>query len=123
MWIRHICLAAAGLACLAGCDDAGTGPGESVQYFPLSIGNHWTYAPENPVFGDPFDWTVIQRELDTVTLDRPPGGSHPGPVVLLDHGDDVDIHSHGLRPHGHDHAKISANTTFWTLFILFVLSK
>ncbi len=37
------------------------------------------------------------------------------------HGDDVHIHSHGLSPHGHEHKKIGANTTFWTLFIIFVL--
>ena len=37
------------------------------------------------------------------------------------HGDDVHIHSHGLSPHGHEHRKIGANTTFWTLFIIFVL--
>ena len=36
------------------------------------------------------------------------------------HGDDVHIHSHGLASHGHEH-KIGANTTFWTLFIIFVL--
>jgi len=37
------------------------------------------------------------------------------------HGDEVHIHSHGLNPHGHEHRKIGANTTFWTLFIIFVL--
>ena len=36
------------------------------------------------------------------------------------HGDDVHIHSHGLASHGHEH-KVGANTTFWTLFIIFVL--
>jgi hypothetical protein len=36
------------------------------------------------------------------------------------HGDEVHIHSHGGRPHGHDH-RVSANTTFWALFIVFVL--
>ncbi|MCG6948587.1 MAG: hypothetical protein LJE93_06695 [Acidobacteria bacterium] len=37
------------------------------------------------------------------------------------HGDEVHIHSHGLSPHGHEHQKIGATTTFWTLFIIFVL--
>ena len=37
------------------------------------------------------------------------------------HGDDVHIHSHGLHPHGHAHDAIGATTTFWTLFIVFVL--
>jgi hypothetical protein len=37
------------------------------------------------------------------------------------HGNEVHIHSHGLKPHGDDHHEIGANTTFWTLFIVFVL--
>ena len=37
------------------------------------------------------------------------------------HGDDVHIHSHGVLPHGHDHSKVGANTSFWALFIIFVL--
>jgi nickel/cobalt exporter len=37
------------------------------------------------------------------------------------HGEDVHIHSHGLLPHGHAHDVRRANTTFWTLFIVFVL--
>ena len=37
------------------------------------------------------------------------------------HDGDVHIHSHGLNPHGHDHSKVGANTSFWALFIIFVL--
>ena len=37
------------------------------------------------------------------------------------HGEDVHIHSHGLSPHGHDHHRVGAKTTFWALFIIFVL--
>jgi hypothetical protein len=37
------------------------------------------------------------------------------------HGEEVHIHSHGLSPHRHEHRKIGADTTFWTLFIIFVL--
>jgi hypothetical protein len=37
------------------------------------------------------------------------------------HGGDVHIHRHGLLPHGHDHSKIGTNTSFWALFIIFVL--
>ncbi|MEJ2580526.1 MAG: hypothetical protein P8127_02635 [Acidobacteriota bacterium] len=37
------------------------------------------------------------------------------------HGDEVHIHSHGLSPHGHEHQTVGATTTFWTLFIIFVL--
>jgi len=37
------------------------------------------------------------------------------------HGDEVHIHSHGLHPHGHEHHNVGAATTFWTLFIVFVL--
>jgi hypothetical protein len=37
------------------------------------------------------------------------------------HGEAVHVHSHGLSPHRHEHHEIGANTTFWTLFIIFVL--
>ena len=37
------------------------------------------------------------------------------------HGEEVHIHTHALNPHGHDHSAVTANTTFWTLFIVFVL--
>lgn len=37
------------------------------------------------------------------------------------HGDEVHIHSHGISPHGHEGKTIGTNTTFWTLFIIFVL--
>ena len=37
------------------------------------------------------------------------------------HGDGVHIHSHGLSSHGHDQQKVGANTSFWALFIIFVL--
>jgi len=37
------------------------------------------------------------------------------------HGEEVHIHSHGLSPHGHEHGRIAADTTFWTLFVIFVL--
>jgi hypothetical protein len=37
------------------------------------------------------------------------------------HGEEVHIHSHGLNPHGHPHQKLGADTTFWSLFIIFVL--
>lgn len=88
---RHSLAAPVALPFVLGCDDPGTGPEDPLQYFLLSGGNQWTYAPENAVFGDPFSWEVTGRDQDTVTLNRPPGGSHPGPVVLLDHGDQVDL--------------------------------
>ncbi|MDX2435454.1 MAG: sulfite exporter TauE/SafE family protein [Acidobacteriota bacterium] len=37
------------------------------------------------------------------------------------HDGDVHIHTHGLSPHGHEHKKVGANTSFWALFIIFVL--
>ncbi|MFV2073080.1 MAG: hypothetical protein ACC742_10580 [Thermoanaerobaculales bacterium] len=37
------------------------------------------------------------------------------------HGDEVHIHTHGLHSHHHETRKLGANTTFWTLFIIFVL--
>jgi len=82
-----------GLA-LAGCDD-GTGPGDDPVYLPLTIGNAWTYAPEDARFGEPFTWRVTDRSADTVTVDRPPAGSHPGPVRLLDRRRAVDLLTDG----------------------------
>lgn len=37
------------------------------------------------------------------------------------HGDEVHIHTHGLNAHGHEPKKVGANTSFWALFIIFVL--
>jgi hypothetical protein len=37
------------------------------------------------------------------------------------HGGDVHIHSHGVLPHRHDHAEVGAKTSFWALFIIFIL--
>ena len=71
------------LASLTACSD-GTGPAPAPGYFPLTVGNQWTYAPEDSRFGQPFLWGVTSRAGDTVTLSRPAGGSHPGPVTLLD---------------------------------------
>lgn len=67
---------------MAGCADTGTEP-QDPDYLPLAVGNTWTYAPESPVFGEAFTWTVTSRTADMVTLARPAGGSHPGPVRLL----------------------------------------
>lgn len=82
---------AALFAALMGCSDPGTGPGEPTIVFPLEPGNQWTYAPENPLFGEPFEWEVTERTADTVTLDRPAGGSHPGPVTLVDGGEVMEL--------------------------------
>ncbi len=37
------------------------------------------------------------------------------------HGGHVHIHAHGGRQHHHDHTNEGSSTTFWTLFIVFVL--
>jgi hypothetical protein len=76
--------------CLGGCSDS-TGPEDPYIVFPLEPGNTWTYASEDPQFGDPFQWEVTGRMADTVTLDRPVGGSHPGPVTLIDKGEVIKI--------------------------------
>lgn len=77
-----------------GCDDA-TGPGETLVYFPLTVGSEWTYAPPRPEFGESFDWTVTGRSGDTVIVDRPEYGSHPGPVTLLNGVTTVKISMNG----------------------------
>ncbi|HZD79790.1 MAG TPA: hypothetical protein VE646_07090 [Actinomycetota bacterium] len=84
-------LAAAGVVLPAACADPGTGPGDGVAYFPLETGHVWTYAPADPLYGQPFQWQVVERRGDTVTLARPPAGSHPGPVTLVDGVDGVDL--------------------------------
>ncbi|MEJ2215473.1 MAG: hypothetical protein P8099_02545 [Gemmatimonadota bacterium] len=84
-------LAPAVVACgiLSGCQTA-TEP-DNLRYFPLAVGNTWTYAPENPMYGEPFQWRVTARRGDTVSLARPAAASHPGPVTLLDRTDEVEL--------------------------------
>lgn len=88
MFTRRGAIPFIGLGLLVGC---GTEPGESLQYFPLTVGNTWTYAPEDPFYGQPVDWVVTERQGDTVALVRPFGLSHAGPVTLLDHRDGVEL--------------------------------
>ena len=88
---RCFAITALALGPLLGCSDTVTGPGKSAQYFPLAEGNSWTYAPESSQFGDPFEWSVTGRVGDTITLARPAGGSHPGPVTLLDRQEAIDL--------------------------------
>lgn len=76
---------------LTACGDAPTGPEESVRYFPLTLGDTWSYAPEDPSFGDTVEWRVTERIGDTVTVLRPPGPSHPGPITLIDGVDVIDL--------------------------------
>jgi len=83
-------LAALGLGLLTACD-AVTNPEDEVRFFPLTVGNSWTYAPPDPVFGEPFRWEVTARRGDTVTLARESGPSHPGPVRLLDRVEGIDL--------------------------------
>lgn len=91
MGTRGWILVVLGMGTLAGCESGPTEPGENVAYFPLAEGNRWTYAPEDPVFGDPFDWRVTERRGDTVALERPEGASHSGTVTLLDGLDEVSM--------------------------------
>lgn len=86
---RGILLVAAML--LAACADSGTAPTEPDPWFPLAQGATWTYAPVDELFGEPFRWRVTDVAGDTVVLDRPAGASHPGPVILIDGGDAIDL--------------------------------
>lgn len=91
MSTRWIAAAVWAAGILTGCGDNGTEPPGSSNYFPLTVGNTWTYAPEDPIFGQPFEWRVTGRQQDTVRMERPAGGSHSGPVTLLDRGSEIDL--------------------------------
>lgn len=91
MSIRTVRVLVIGLGVLAGCGEGPTDTNENVRYFPLTVGNTWTYAPEQPIFGEPFQWRVAERHGDTVTVVRPPGASHSGPVTLLDRRMELDV--------------------------------
>ncbi len=95
---RNLAAAVLGLGLLTGCGDTGTEPVDGVRYFPLTVGNTWTYAPANPLFGGSFQWQVTAMRGDTVTLARPPGGSQSGPVTLLDRVETVDLLRDGVGP-------------------------
>jgi hypothetical protein len=89
MRMRHITLVVLGVGCLSGCKTT-TEP-DGPRFFPLAVGNTWTYAPQNPMYGQSFEWRVTERRGDTVSLARPAGASHPGPVTLLDRTEAVDL--------------------------------
>lgn len=91
MSIRRMGVLVIGLGVLGGCGDGPTDPNENVRYFPLTVGNTWTYAPEESVFGEPFQWRVAERRGDTVTVVRPSGASHSGSVTLLDRRMELDV--------------------------------
>ncbi len=42
-------------------------------------------------------------------------------IETHDHHGHVHIHTHGDNPHGHDSANVDSKTTFWALFVIFVL--
>jgi len=64
---------------------------QSISYFPLAVGNSWTYAPSDTFYSQPFQFQLTERNGDTVKLVRPPGQSHSGTVTLLDHCDEIDL--------------------------------
>lgn len=84
------------LTVLAGCQDS-TGPSQP-DYFPLEVGNSWTYTVPPPGIGDPVTWQVTSVRGDTVIVDRPAEGSHSGPVTLMKRADGVDILRDGPEP-------------------------
>ena len=85
------------LALSTGCGETSTAPRSDLQFFPLAVGNTWEYAPDDPTFGESFEWIVTDRRGDTVELLRPRGGSHPGAVTLMDHVSRVDLLLDGER--------------------------
>lgn len=85
------------------CNEKTTNPPTEQQlaYFPLTVGNTWTYIPEDTLLGLPFKWEVINRKGDTVTLTRTYLlGSHGGIISIIDRHNEIDIllHDHGVVP-------------------------
>lgn len=84
------------LAVLTGCRDGATTPKTPPSSFPTAEGSTWRYAYADPRWGEGFRWTVARQAGDTVVLDRPAPGTHPGPVTLLVRDDGLDIWSDGV---------------------------
>jgi hypothetical protein len=76
-----------------GCKDESTNPitNKTPVYFPLSLGNTWTYAPADTFYGLPFEWEVTERQGDTATLVRPVRPGHSGTIRLLENENNIDI--------------------------------
>jgi hypothetical protein len=91
MSIHGVGVLVIGLGVLAACGEGPTDTNAGVRYFPLTVGSTWTYAPEQAVFGEPFQWRVTERHGDTVTVVRPTGASHSGSVTLLDRRIELDV--------------------------------
>ena len=65
---------------------------QTQKYFPLEVGNTWTYVSEDTLLGLPFQWDVTYRAGDAVILNRQfPSGSHGGKITMIDHGNEIDI--------------------------------
>lgn len=95
LWPAMLCLGG-----LVGCEDGATTPKTLPSAFPTAEGTTWTYAYADANYGDSFEWTVERRIGDTVVLDRPSLGTHPGPVTLriLDDGLDLISDDAGAAP-------------------------
>lgn len=77
-----------------GCNEKNTNSpnDQPLSYFPLALGNTWTYVPEDTLLGLPFQWKLTNREGDTVTLTRQYLlGSHAGTIKLIDRHNEIDI--------------------------------
>lgn len=81
------------VALLIGCQDGATAPKTLPSSFPTAEGSTWRYAYADPRYGEGFRWTVTRKTGDTVVLDRPSPGTHPGPVTLVVRNDGLDIRS------------------------------
>lgn len=84
------------LAISTGCHDGATTPETPLSSFPTAEGSTWRYAYADPQYGQGFRWTVTRRSGDTVVLDRPSPGTHPGPVTLVVREDGLDIRWDGV---------------------------
>lgn len=76
-----------------GCKDDSTNPitKKTPVYFPLTLGNTWTYAPADTFYGLPFEWEITEKQGDSATLVRPMGAGHSGTIRLIENGNNIDI--------------------------------
>jgi hypothetical protein len=76
-----------------GCNETNTNSTteQTPLYFPLDLGNSWTYMPEDSIYGVPIRWAVTEKYGDTNILMRPCCLTHTVTVKLRVNNNNIDI--------------------------------